>query len=93
MNGATLNNVFSAREPSPSSLTASDPQISIDADTGKCSRTDRLGGDSLTDGLVFTLPFEDGDCSLTDCRVEQEPHGTSNSSTAGAYTRSLQSST
>jgi len=72
VNDAVLNNVYSAREASPSSLAASDPQIYIDADTRKCSRTSRLGGSSLTDGLLFTLPFEDGDCGADDCRVEQE---------------------
>jgi hypothetical protein len=73
VNDATLNNVFNAREASSSALlTTAYPQISIDADTGECSRTNRLGGDSLTDGLLFTLPFEDGDCSAADCRVAQE---------------------
>jgi hypothetical protein len=74
VNDATLNNVFSARETSTDAalLTAADPQISIDADTGKCARTNHLGGESLTNGLVFTLPFEDGGCSSHDCRVEQE---------------------
>ena len=66
VNAATLNNVYSAREASPSA------EVSIDADTGKCSRAYRLGGDALTDGLVFTLPFEDGDCGADNCRVQQE---------------------
>jgi hypothetical protein len=74
INGATLNNVYSAREASTSSLAAAaaDPQVSIDADTGKCSRAGQLGDDSLTHGRVFTLPFEDGDCTDADCRVEQQ---------------------
>ena len=86
VNDATLNNVYSAREAEPSSLAAADPQISIDADTGKCTRTDQLGGDSLTVGLVFTLPFEDGDCGAADCRVEQETPSAAFNESARIYT-------
>ena len=90
VNGATLGNVYSARESSSSSLTASKnpPKLSIDAN-GKCARTESFGGAALNTGKVFLLPFEEGSCSTVNniphpCRVAQEPEELDDASTDGA---------